>query len=52
MSVEQASPGMDRIVSQGRDIEELGRGYSIAEGPLWDKTKAAFFLAIFAITGL
>jgi gluconolactonase len=27
---------MDRIVSQGRDIEELGRGYNIAEGPVWD----------------
>ena len=45
MAIEQASPGMDRIVSQGRDIEELGRGYSIAEGPLWDSNEGCLLFS-------
>jgi gluconolactonase len=36
---------MDRIVSQGRDIEELGRGYSIAEGPLWDSNEGCLLFS-------
>ena len=45
MAIEQASPEMDRIVSQGRDIEELGRGYSIAEGPLWDSNEGCLLFS-------
>ena len=35
MAIEQVAPELDRIVSQDQEIEELGKGYSIAEGPLW-----------------
>ncbi len=35
MPIEQLSPALDRIVSQDQKIEELGKGYNIAEGPLW-----------------
>ena len=38
MPIEQFSPELERIVSQGQEIEELGRGYSIAEGPLWHES--------------
>ena len=38
MPVEQVAPELDRIVSPGQEVEELGTGYggdSVAEGPLW-----------------
>ena len=37
MTIEQLSPELERIVSQDQEIEELGKGYSVAEGPLWHK---------------
>ena len=39
MPIEQLSPELERIVSQDQEIAELGRGYSIAEGPLWHKNE-------------
>ncbi len=35
MSIEQVAPEMERIVSADQEIEELGRGYVVAEGPVW-----------------
>ena len=35
MSIEQLSPEMERIVSTGQQLEELGKGYDVAEGPVW-----------------
>ena len=35
MPIEMVSPELERIVSKDQDIEELGNGYLIAEGPLW-----------------
>ena len=37
MPIETVSPEFDRIVSRDQDVEELGNGYLIAEGPLWWK---------------
>ena len=37
MSVEKLSPKLDRIVSSDQRTEELGRGYQLAEGPVWYK---------------
>ena len=45
MPIEQVSPEMERIVSQGRDIEELGRGYNIAEGPVWDPNEGSLLFS-------
>ncbi len=45
MSIERNSPEMDRIVSPGRDIEELGKGYNIAEGPLWNKNEGCLLFS-------
>ncbi len=38
MPIEQVSSELERIVSSDQEIEELGRGYSTAEGPLWHKS--------------
>lgn len=35
MPIEQVSPKLERIVSRDQEMEELGRGYQCAEGPLW-----------------
>ena len=35
MPIEQVSPELERIVSPDQELEELGRGYRIAEGPVW-----------------
>ena len=35
MPIEQVSPELERIVSRDQEIEELGRGYITAEGPVW-----------------
>ena len=35
MPIEQLAPELQRIVSHDQEIEELGRGYRSAEGPLW-----------------
>ena len=35
MPIEQRTPELQRIVSPDQEIEELGRGYGTAEGPLW-----------------
>ena len=35
MPIEQFSPERERIVSLDQEIEELGRGYLTAEGPIW-----------------
>jgi len=35
VAVEQVSPHLRRIVPEGADIEELGRGYVAGEGPVW-----------------
>ena len=37
MPVEQVSPELEHIVSPDQEIEELGRDYQIAEGPIWYK---------------
>ncbi len=35
MPIEIVSPELERIVSRDQEIEELGNGYQVAEGPLW-----------------
>ena len=35
MPIEIISPELERIVSRDQEIEELGNGYLVAEGPLW-----------------
>ena len=37
MPIERVAPELDRIVSADQNMEELGRGYSLSEGPLWWK---------------
>jgi len=33
--IEQVSPELERIVSLDQEVEELGSGYIVGEGPLW-----------------
>ena len=33
--IEQVSPELERIVSLDQEVEELGSGYRVGEGPLW-----------------
>ena len=35
MPIERLSPELDRLVSTDQELEELGNGYEVAEGPLW-----------------
>ena len=35
MGILQLSPKMAHMVSPDQEIEELGNGYEVAEGPLW-----------------
>ena len=35
MPVEQLSPELECIVSPDQDVEELGKDYDLAEGPIW-----------------
>ena len=35
MPIDMISPKLESIVSLGQEIEELGSGYLVAEGPLW-----------------
>ena len=35
MPIEIVSPELEHIVSGNQEIEELGNGYTVAEGPLW-----------------
>ena len=35
MPIERVSPELDRIVSTEQDVEVLGTGYHVGEGPLW-----------------
>lgn len=35
MAIEQRAPGLSRIVLANQDVEELGRGFNLAEGPVW-----------------
>ena len=35
MPIEQVSPELERIVSLDQEVEELGSGYIVGEGPLW-----------------
>ena len=35
MPIEMVSPELEHIVSGSQEIEELGNGYTVAEGPLW-----------------
>ena len=37
MPIETISPALKNIVNPDQDIEELGSGYQVAEGPLWWK---------------
>ena len=37
MAIERVSPELERIISPDQELEELGKGYSIAEGPVWDR---------------
>ena len=35
MPIDQVSPELERIVSLDHDVEVLGAGYAVGEGPLW-----------------
>ena len=35
MPTQQISPEMERIVSLDQEVEVLGSGYQVGEGPLW-----------------
>ena len=35
MPIQQISPALERIVSPDQEVEELGSGYEVGEGPLW-----------------
>jgi len=35
MAIERIAPELDRLVSPGEDLEELGQGYLGGEGPIW-----------------
>ena len=35
MPIERLSSELDRLVSADQELEELGNGYEVAEGPLW-----------------
>ena len=35
MPIQQMSPELERIVSLDQQVEELGSGYQVGEGPLW-----------------
>ena len=35
MPIDQVSPELERIVSLDQDVEVLGAGYAVGEGPLW-----------------
>ena len=35
MPVEQNAPELERIVSRDQEMEEIGSGYRVAEGPVW-----------------
>ena len=35
MAVEKLATGVERIVSLDQEIEWLGSGFNLAEGPLW-----------------
>jgi len=35
MPILQNSPSLERIVASDQEIETLGSGYNIGEGPLW-----------------
>ena len=37
MPIEQLSPEIESIVSSDEEVEVLGTGYAIGEGPLWWK---------------
>jgi len=37
MSIQQVSPEFESIVALNQELEELGSGYLVAEGPLWWK---------------
>ncbi|MDO8750706.1 MAG: SMP-30/gluconolactonase/LRE family protein [Dehalococcoidia bacterium] len=43
MPIEKLAPGLERIVSLDQDIEWLGSGFNLAEGPLWWK-EGGYFL--------
>ena len=35
MPIQQIAPEMERIVSLDQEVEALGAGYQVGEGPLW-----------------
>jgi len=37
VQIEQRAPGLERVISPHQEIEELGRGYRYAEGPVWHR---------------
>ena len=37
MPIEQLAPELEHVVSLDQDVEELGSGYNLAEGPVWWK---------------
>ena len=37
MPIEQVSTELERIVSRDQEVEELGKGYDVGEGPVWHK---------------
>ena len=45
--IERISPELDRIVSADQELEELGSGYTAAEGPVWYPEGYLVFSEIF-----
>ena len=45
MPIEQFSPELDRIVSADAEVEVLGTGYIVAEGPLWWKEDSSLLFS-------
>ena len=37
MPIEQLAPELEHIVSLDQELEELGSGYNLADGPVWWK---------------
>ncbi len=45
MVVEQLAPELDLIASTSQQLEELGRGYRVAEGPVWKHEEEALLFS-------
>ena len=45
MPIERVIPEMDCIVSPDQDVEVLGTGYHVGEGPLWWKEESSLYFS-------